>query len=149
MSHSPETPWHGNGQGAGDSCAKWLFISSDLFDIYEHNCTGQVTVNIDCTPCQRIAATGYVDDVNSRTTGRFCTDAKLLLASQRDAQIWHDLLWSSGGRLELKKSHYQIIKHSIDSIGKPTLREGTDWAHPRWSSPLQMEASLRSALRTL
>jgi len=130
MSHSPETPWHGNGQGAGDSCPKWLFISSDLFDIYERKCTGQVSLNVDGTPSQRIAATGYVDDVNSRTTGRFCTDAELLMASQRDAQIWHDLLWSSGGRLELKKSHYQIIKHSIDGIGKPTLREGTDWTPP-------------------
>jgi len=97
MCHSPDTPWHGNGQGAGDSCAKWLFISSDLFDIYEQQGTGQVTLRSDGTPSPRLAAISYDDDVNSCTSGPFPTADALLLASQQDAQLWHDLLWSAGG----------------------------------------------------
>ena len=39
---------------------------------------------------------------------------------QHDAQLWHDLLWNSGGALELPKCFYQILHWEFND-GKPIL----------------------------
>ena len=39
---------------------------------------------------------------------------------QQDAQLWHDLLWNSGGALELPKCFYQILHWEFNN-GKPML----------------------------
>jgi len=54
----------------------------------------------------------------------------LISAAQSDAQLWNDLLWSSGGRLEIKKSHYKFITYDPGKLGHPVLRQGTDWTAP-------------------
>jgi len=76
-----------------------------------------------------LAIPGYVDDVNSRTSGNM-EENKLTLMAEKDAQLWHDLLWSSGGKLELSKSYYRHIRYDTDKIGNPRLRPGMEWMPP-------------------
>jgi hypothetical protein len=39
-----------------------------------------------------------------------------------DAQLWHDLLWCSGGKLELSKCGYHVIYYDFDDSDIPQMR---------------------------
>jgi hypothetical protein len=45
---------------------------------------------------------------------------------KEDAQLWHDLLWCSGGKLELSKCGYHVIYYDSDDIGIPRMRHSPD-----------------------
>jgi hypothetical protein len=52
----------------------------------------------------RFNMVGFVDDSTCITGGNpNDTLQQLLVKMKDDAQLWHDLLWCSGGRLELSK----------------------------------------------
>ena len=34
-----------------------------------------------------------------------------------DVQLWHDLLWASGGSLELSKCGYHAVDYEFDDTG--------------------------------
>ena len=40
-----------------------------------------------------------------------------------DAQLWHDILWVTGGKLELTKCGYHLIYFDFDDSGIPTIRK--------------------------
>jgi hypothetical protein len=40
---------------------------------------------------------------------------------REDAQLWHDLLWCSGGKLELSKCGYHIIHYNFDDSWIPKM----------------------------
>jgi hypothetical protein len=42
-----------------------------------------------------------------------------------DTQLWHDLLWASGGMLELPKCSYHFLYFDFLPNGKPVPRPGT------------------------
>ena len=47
---------------------------------------------------------GFIDDSTSITSGDGNDTVESLLEKvKHDAQLWHDLLWCSGGKLELSK----------------------------------------------
>ena len=41
---------------------------------------------------------------------------------REDAQLWHDLLWISGGKLELPKCGYHLIHYDFEQSGIPKVR---------------------------
>jgi hypothetical protein len=43
---------------------------------------------------------------------------------QSDAQLWNDLLWTSGGALELPKCTYHVINYAFTLDGAPILQGG-------------------------
>jgi hypothetical protein len=100
ITHCEDSPWHGSGQGAGNSPTLWLFISSTLFDCFETRAHGATFATPDGSKSVTLHMTGFVDDTNSRTND-FCAantptvEELVNLASQRDAQWWSDLVWSS------------------------------------------------------
>ena len=53
----------------------------------------------------------------------------LMENAQTDAQQWHDLLWASGGALELSKCSYHLLSYEFDSKGDP---------FPVVTSPMEM-----------
>ena len=67
IAHCEAEPWHGSGQGAGNSPMLWLFISSTLLDCYETKANGATFATPDGTKEIKICMTGFVDDTNSRT----------------------------------------------------------------------------------
>ena len=111
--HSTAFPIHGSGQGSGNSPCLWLFISSVLVDCYSDTAKGAEFESPDKQITQQVYMIGFVDDTTSQHN-QFKMDKQpsledLLQGMQHDAQLWNNLLWSSGGALELPKCFYQIL----------------------------------------
>jgi hypothetical protein len=71
---------------------------------------------------------GFVDDSMGQANA-FVLDNQppaehLVALMQSDAQLWNDLLWASGGALELPKCTYHVIDYAFTSDGAPILRGG-------------------------
>ena len=63
VTHCRLHPWFGNGQGAGDSPAKWLVLGSTLFDEYEVRATGSLYESPNGTWSLQLFLIGFVDDI--------------------------------------------------------------------------------------
>ena len=48
---------------------------------------------------------------------------KLLTRVKHNVQLWHDLLWASGGKLELSKCGFHIIFYDFKEDGTPKMRD--------------------------
>jgi hypothetical protein len=65
----------------------------------------------------------FVDDSTCMTGGNpDDTLQELLKKMKEDAQLWHDLLWCSGGKLELSKCGYHVLYYDFDNSGIPRMR---------------------------
>lgn len=68
---------------------------------------------------------GFVDGNNSQTTGhRHSMMEDMVEQAQHDAQLWKDILYASGGDLELSKCYYHFLWVDFTSKGAPVLRPG-------------------------
>jgi hypothetical protein len=117
-SYSQACPIHGTGQGSGNSPVYWLFISSTLFDCHAlkaHRaqfCSPDKSLSVD------LYMMGFVDNTSNRTN--FFehevqpTMEELLRLMHHNAQLWNNLLWASGGLLELPKgSNSTLVFKSV------------------------------------
>ena len=68
---------------------------------------------------------GFVDNstaqVNLFDEDEAPNPAKLIELMQQDAQLWNDLLWASGGNLELPKCSYHYLQWQFTANGTPIL----------------------------
>ena len=113
-SHCTAFPIYGTGQGSGNSPTIWVFISSSLCDAFESNASGALFETPDRTLSLRLFIISFVDDASLKVN-RFSdtiqpTVADLAKTAEHDCQLWNDLLWSSGGALELPKCSYHAIQ---------------------------------------
>jgi hypothetical protein len=124
--HNQVFPVYGTGQGSANSPAIWCFLSSTLFDCYDtraHQATywdtqGDIRV--------QLGLIGFVDDCNGQTTsfgsdGSSTTVTQLASQAQDNAQCWSDLLYASGGSLELSKCLAHILQWTFSMAGAPVL----------------------------
>ena len=51
---------------------------------------------------------------------------QLLARVKDDAHLWHDLLWASGGKLELQKCRFHLIFYDFDQHGVLLMRKISD-----------------------
>jgi hypothetical protein len=115
-------PLHGTGQGSGNSPMIWCFISSTLFNCHQARAYGTVFESPDRTISLSFSMVGFVDDSTSTVNWFDNNDATikdLLARLQQDAQLWHDLLWCSGGMLEISKCSYHFLYFEFDAAGNP------------------------------
>jgi exonuclease III len=125
-SHSDEFPVFGTGQGSSSSPSIWTLYCSKGFDIYDAHCYGATYSSPDSTKILKLGMTGFVDDNNAQTTGSpEEPEADLALRCTHDAQLWHDILWATGGALEISKCSYQSMRFDFSAPGTPFLRHGT------------------------
>ena len=112
--HCEIFPIYGTGQGSGNSPAIWCIISSVLFDSHASRAHGATYETPDRRHHIRITMIGFVDDstgqVNLFDEDKAPNPAKLIELMQQDAQLWNDLLWASGGNLELPKCSYHYLQ---------------------------------------
>jgi len=126
--HCELFPIYGTGQGSGNSPAIWCVISSVLFDCHAVRAHGANFESPDKTEKIQIFMVGYVDDCTGQVND-FLSNSQphpdvLIGKMQHDAQIWSDLLWSSGGELELPKCTYHVINWNFTVAGAPSLQAG-------------------------
>ena len=122
-SHCLEFPIYGSGQGSGNSPCIWLFISSTLFDIQNATTHGARFVTPDGQTSLQVAIVGFVDDSNGMTNDfqpqHQAPITTLLKNMEQDAQKWSDLLFCSGGQLELSKCSFHTLHFEFMPNGRP------------------------------
>ena len=138
-SHSIQFPIFGSGQGSGNSPGIWLFISSTLCDVHNSISHGASFTNPDESEQVSISMVGFVDD-STGTYNDFQPQEELPFETmmsnmQTDAQAWNDLLWCSGGKLELPKCSYHVLRFRFLPNGTPI----PDLTMP--ATPLQIKDS--------
>lgn len=124
-SHCQEFPIHGTGQGSGNSPGIWLLISSTLFDIHHQQGHGAKFVSPDGRHSVSFSMVGFVDD-STGTCNHFAPQqeeqiTELLQRMQSDAQLWNNLLYCSGGKLELPKCSFHVLRFKFRTNGQPVV----------------------------
>jgi hypothetical protein len=140
-------PIYGTGQGSGNSPAIWCIVSSVLFACHEDDGHGAYF----CTPDKQMSVSlsmiGFLDDstgqVNDFESNTQPTPEFLRQIMQKDAQLWSDLLWLSGGLLELSKCSFHQIHFDFAADGSPLMRAGT------YGEPMTVQDALTSDLVTI
>jgi len=124
-SHTSSFPIYGSGQGSGNSPVLWLLISATLFDIHHQLAEGATFSTPDGTITTKISISGFVDDTNTSLNNwqpqHQQTLPELLKQLQSDAQCWNDLLYTSGGKLELTKCSFHSLEFEFNSDGTPRV----------------------------
>jgi hypothetical protein len=126
--HCKIFPIYGTGQGSGNSPAIWCIISSILFDCHASRAYGATFQTPNQTQTIKFYMIGFVDDSTGQANA-FLMDTQppveyLVEQMHHDAQLWNDLLWASGGALELPKCMYHVINYAFTNDGAPILRGG-------------------------
>ncbi|OEU11291.1 hypothetical protein FRACYDRAFT_246405 [Fragilariopsis cylindrus CCMP1102] len=120
--HCIKFPIHGTGQGSTNSPMIWCFISSVLFQCHNQRAHGMLFESPSKDMIVRFNMVGFVDDSTCITGGnKNDTLQDLIRKMKEDAQLWHDLLWCSGGKLELPKCGYHVIHFEYENSGIPTM----------------------------
>lgn len=142
--HSARFPIYGSGQGSGNSPSIWLFISSTLCDVHNNLSHGAQFTSPDGQDNIKISMVGFVDD-STGTSNDFSPQTEaatitILRQMQYDAQIWNDLLWCSGGKLELSKCsfHTLIFESYPDGSARPIMS--------RYPHPINLKDSLTNEI---
>ena len=92
----------GTGQGSGNSPMIWCFISSVLFDCHNQKAHGITSSSPNRDVVVPFSIIGFINNSTCVTEEKYNeTIEQLLIWVKYDAQLWHDLLWASGGKLEL------------------------------------------------
>lgn len=122
-SHCNEFPIYGTGQGSGNSPCIWLFLSSTLFDVHASQSHGVQFFSPNGTMSLRLSMVGFVDDAtgscNDFLPNTQATLARLFEYMRHDAQLWNDLLYCSGGKLELAKCSFHLLHFDFLPNGRP------------------------------
>jgi hypothetical protein len=128
--HCLQFPIYGSGQGSGNSPAIWLFISSTLCDIHNQISRGAFFTNPQGTETVKLSMVAFVDD-STGTYNDFQPQTQppiheMLPHAQTDCQSWNDLLWCSGGKLELPKCSYHVLRFEFLPNGTPYPKKTAD-----------------------
>jgi len=121
-------PVYGIGQGSQNSPAYWIFTISTLLDCHQRTGYGATYVAADGSHSITLHLVGFVDDTNNNVNdldNLHATAKDLIRRMQHDAQLWSELLWASGGKLQLEKYSYYLIEWTFSVSGAPVLLKGS------------------------
>ena len=100
------------------------FISSILFDCHNQKAHELTTASSNGNVVVSFSIIGFVDDLTYFTGGKRGKPVdQLLIQVKYDAQLWHDLLLASRGKLELQKCGFHLIFFDFDNNGVPSMRK--------------------------
>ncbi len=109
--HSDLFSIFGTGQGNGTSAPIWLFTSVFLMKVLGRLHCGMEFCSPDGLVTSSCPINAIVDDTMVGTN-KGQTHTQVLENAQSLAQTWADLLWLSGGALELSKCYYYSVQWS-------------------------------------
>ena len=136
---------HGIGQGNGSGPAIWACVSTPLFEALREDGYG---VNI-MTPISNlllnITGFAFVDDTDLiQNMGRLGNVRHLMLKAQQQLITWEELLRTTGGAIDPKKSDWLYIRYKW---------KNADWAYIKTPYPTELlvrdKNNVTSALRQL
>lgn len=84
-----------------------LYAAAPALISFDGHCYRATYTKPDLTKVLKCGVMEFVDDNNAQTTGRpNISEEALALYCTRDAQLWHDIMWATGGALETYKCSY-------------------------------------------
>ena len=100
-------------------------VSSIFFNCYESKAHGALFESPDRSISLQLYRVGFVDDTQSYVN-KFEDDVppspeEMIRLLTHDSQLWSDLLWASGGALELPKCTYHHWQYYFNPTGAPIL----------------------------
>ena len=112
-----------SGQGAGNSPGVWGCISSVTSNCYKMQAYRAQFISPDKKLTVRIFMIGFLDDT-SRSTNEFDSPIQLPLEhyikrANTDAQIWNNILHTTGAVLNQKKCSYHFLNYEFTLSGIP------------------------------
>lgn len=150
--HSPSTPIYGTGQGSGISPGICCMTYSDLFDA--HSEINYPSLYMSPTGNDQISINniGFVDDTTT-TTNDLCLPASpplpvLLSRLQHSVQQWNDLLFVTGGALELSKTELYALTWSFSPLGFPIINDNTSQSINLTSSTSSINIPVSSTFKS-
>ena len=121
--HSKRHPFHGSGQGFCDSPFRWTAISSALFSAYDEVSASLPFICPLTGNAVEHRTSAFVDDSkNSYTVDPDATPEELHNCIQMHASNWEQLLYATGGRLEISKCATIPIIWKQNRRGLPTIK---------------------------
>jgi hypothetical protein len=122
--HCCSCPIFGTGQGSCSSPSIWCLNCSLYFSAYDAQCKGASFSDPLGDIVLTMGMAGYVDDNSVQVNCHPSQRHSLISKATHDAQLWSDILWSSGGILEHAKCSYHYLITDFDRQGAPILRPG-------------------------
>jgi hypothetical protein len=117
--HNNPEPLFGTGQGAADSMPRWGLLSDLLIRLYtKYAKSNQISGPITNTILSMLLK-AYVDDTYGVTICNEIWQLQRLLT--HNAQLWENLLFTIGGKLEITKCKFVIYNWTQDEYGTLTL----------------------------
>ena len=108
--HSIMGPFWGAGQGACDASARCTATSSTMFHAYDILSIPYLVVNPQRTRTSTQRTSAYVDDANIKAgLPQNATIEDIHAIVSHNATTWEQLLWSTGGKLEINKCNIVIL----------------------------------------
>lgn len=116
---------HGPGQGGRASPAIWTAISCFLLQCMRENTIGATLISPFGSRIHQVSS-GFVDDITHwciqmDQPNHSATAKQLKDHMQHTAQLWEQLLFLTGGKLELSKCFYYPIMWTFDNEGKASM----------------------------
>jgi len=119
----------GTGQGSGASPLIWAIISSIMILILGRMFRGFTTRDPTGTVTSKRPADTFVDNTNQMISGESNAEEdmeQMLSELEQGAQKWEELLFASGGGLQLKKCFWQGVFWKWHN-GKPQMATSEDF----------------------
>ena len=121
-SHSSDLPVFGSGQGNTVSATRWGKLVSIALDMHDKQRLGSQYSDPQGMFKTIIGMLGFVDDNNISNTGEKHESIEdVIKRTQHDAQLWNDILKSTGGTLNLLKCFFQVITTTFTRNGAPVI----------------------------
>ena len=129
--HTKKSFVGGTGQGSVASMYIWGMIVSRLIQLHDKYRHGATYKSPNTTMKDIIIGMlSFVDNCNLSNNGeKYETLKDILNRTQHDAQLWNDILRSSGGALELSKCFMQVIYFQFSTSGAPFVGGPRDDLH--------------------
>ena len=120
--HCLKFPIHGTGQGSTNSPTIWCFVSSVLFQCHNLKAHGILFKSPEGEMIVWYHMIRFVDNSTCIVGSEKNDMIETLKEKMReDAQLWHDLLWVLGGKLELPKCGYHLVHYDFQPSGIPKM----------------------------
>jgi hypothetical protein len=127
---TPEHAIHGPGQGGRASPSIWTVISCLILSCMSEESNGITLLDPHTAQSVHQFSSGFVDDIthwniNTDQRNTAAPLSTILNDTQRMAQWWENLLFSTGGKLELSKCFYYVIYWIYNHEGEASMLDTT------------------------
>jgi hypothetical protein len=119
--HNHPAPVFEVGQGACDAPASWVFVCDAIIHVYKKLGTDATIISATSNIIINLKISAFVDDTALLSYVQQHLSHCIQTFLQNDAQLWENLLHTSGGKLEIPKCNFSVFQWEYDKFGRAFL----------------------------